>query len=199
MFHVLLHHVGRGQSAVAASLDRPTTAWLSPQRGHCIFRLRCSTRAMLCRRTPTAPTEPWGTPTAWSVPRDATRSHLATYFARGTEAAANDRHNSAGSSGEPELHRWPRSSRPAGYVVVRGPLRLGGWNNDQCRIVTRRLARRAPNLLQKSNTLLCIVGLNTGQTFLVSFVHLLECRPVSLRVSFREKMSQKLFDVGTTQ
>ena len=33
MFHFPLRHVGRGQSAVAASLGRPTTTWLSPRRG----------------------------------------------------------------------------------------------------------------------------------------------------------------------
>ena len=168
MFHFAVCHVDGSQSVVAASRH---DARRSPQRGRRISRpaVRCSPPATRCRRTPRALAGFWSALAERNVPpRDATRSHLATDFEQGTWVAANDR------------------------------LRGDGALARQTCIVTRCLAGCTPNLLQKRNALLCIVGLDIGQALLVSFVHLFEYI-VPCHYSLWHTMLKRLFDVRATQ
>lgn len=84
------------------------------------------------------------------------------------------------------------ASRPRTHLCA-----LVGGATVSCASSWMRGRLRA-ELLQKVNTLLCVVGLNTGQTFLVSFLHLLEYLFLG-HCTLWQKMPQQFFDVGTAQ
>lgn len=193
-FRFALHHVGRRRSAVTPSPGRPRGHDSRPDMDVVCVGQRASTPATRCRRTPGALDSADSTEypsqceevVSHDVPR---RDH------RGCgKRQAQRRRQLLGAASLALIV-------PAGRMSRRAPctaFRRGGRNNDRRRIVTRCSGGCAPNLLQKINTLLCVMELNAGQTLLVSFVHLFEYI-VLCHCSLWQKMPQELFDVRAAQ